>query len=152
MELSIAFKERCRNNLLHQLHSKVEELKSVKQRLLDDKSGETKSVVGDKYETARSMIQMEEDQINRQLQILNSNILKVKQLRLDEIKIVQHDSLVRLNTGLYYLSIAANPLIIDDQKVFCMSSDAPLSRSILNKNIGDEVRFNGRTFKVLNCI
>ena len=74
------------------LHHKIEEqlasLRKAISSIEESKLNETKSSAGDKFETGRAMMQMEQDKTESQLAILNLTKNKLKQISPD-LKAVQ---------------------------------------------------------------
>ena len=133
---------------LSKVGAQLEELLSKLKSLEEDKNSETKSVVGDKYETSRSMLQKEVDQINERIGILQNHRTQLMHIKRNEQnhKLVGAGSLVGTDLGIFYISIPLGKLEIGDVKVFCMSIDAPLAKSLRGKSIGESIQFNNRTY------
>ncbi|MBT1702702.1 3-oxoacyl-ACP synthase [Chryseosolibacter indicus] len=120
--------------------------------LHQDIEEETKSSAGDKYETGRSMIQLEMEKHNNQL----AESIKLKN-QLDRIKpalhnsnVIQPGSLVITDQGNYYLSISAGQVVIDNKNYLCISPSSPIGLSLSQAAKGQAVQFNTRSFKILD--
>jgi len=139
----MTLKVQAYNLLLSSLKNRVLELEQMIKSIQEDKSGETKSVVGDKYETSRAMMQMEEDQIKSQLSIVETKVKKLKQLdpRKHHSK-VENGTLVQLNTGWFFISVAADKNVVEGQKIYFLSPEAPLARALLGKELHAKINFN----------
>ena len=137
--------------LLKALHEQIELRLQNAQKAMeaaeDSRNNETKSSVGDKYETGRAMMQEEYDR--NKVSYLKA---KQSQTKLREIKInpttnvVEQGSLIHTNYGIFFLSIGVGKVIIEDLTIYCLSMEAPLGKNLLNKNVGDEVNFLNKTF------
>lgn len=111
---------------------------------------ETKSSVGDKYETGRAMMQLEIEKNTAQ----RTEALKLK-LQLDQLNvnhsstIVQSGSLVATNHGNFFIAISAGKLSTDDQTFFAISPDSPVGLKLKGRQQGDTFVFNDKTYEVL---
>ena len=117
--------------------------------LAEAKNSETKSSVGDKYETGRAMLQIEEEKSKRQLW----DALQTRQVleRIDPdhaSATVRAGSLVRTDQGSYYVAIGIGKVTLDGEVYYCVSAAAPLVKAMLGKQAGDEVNFNGTVRKI----
>ena len=101
-------------------------------------SNDTKSSMGDKYETGREMLQQE---INN-LQVQLNEILKQK----DFLKTVlpkpndkaEKGAIVKTEKGLFFISVSLGEIKIDNQKIICISPESPLAKA-MNGKIKNEV-------------
>ena len=110
---------------------------------------ETKSSAGDKYETGRAMMQLELEKLNSQLQ----DALQLQQV-INQIPPEQHSPTCRLGSvvvtdqGIFYISISAGGLTIDEHKVFAISPQSPMGLCLLNQSAGHQFPFQGKSFTV----
>ena len=114
---------------------------------------ETKSSSGDKYETGRSMMQLEIEKYSSQL----NDGLKLKKA-LSQIDIskkyaeVMTGSLVITNQGNYFISISAGKLINKGSEYFAISYSSPIGQALYNKQKKDKVVFRGKTIIIEEII
>lgn len=147
-------REEIKRSLLDQCKAIIEERVGVTQNAIDRARegavGETKSSVGDKYETTRALMQTEQDNQSRQL----SESRKLQML-LGRIKPeVLHEkatfgSVVRTDQGNYFISISAGRLMVEKDKYFAISPQTPLAREFLQKASGGEAIFNDKPIRIL---
>lgn len=111
---------------------------------------ETKSSMGDKYETTREMLQQD---INMSMERLS----KVKQdhatlQRVDAASsqvIVNEGSLVLTNNGNFYLSVSAGKFKVDGQLYYAISITSPIGQQLKGKQQGEVFSLNSRSYKIL---
>ncbi len=121
-------------------------IKSARESANDD----TKSSAGDKYETGRAMMQQEID--NNQLQLNEAKKLKtiLEQINPERhVDTVQLGSLVITNKGNFFISVSAGQLKVNGTIYFAISSISPIGVKLLRLQVGSELNFNGKEFKVL---
>ena len=151
MSVDLQFKSKCKKKLLDMIQSNINELESIQRRLYNDKSDETKSVVGDKYETSRAMVQMEEDQIKHKIGLFHQKYSKVKMLDTSQkLEVIGPGAIVKMEIGSFYISVAEKSLIIENNKVYFISPESPLAVSLRGKVKDTAFEFNGRKLKVLD--
>jgi transcription elongation GreA/GreB family factor len=108
-------------------------------------NSEEKSSAGDKYETGRAMSQNERDMYARQL----AECIKQKQVLLNIDLTKKHDrvssgALVITESAIYFVSISAGIISIDNKSYFAISPDTPIAQLMLNKKQGEEFAFNNK--------
>lgn len=140
-ELKIAALEHC-NTLISK---RISTIQDALVRIEESRNNESKSSVGDKYETGRAMMQMEEAKNQAQL----SEALEAKQL-LATIKPERKNnkadlgSLVVTSQGIYFIAVGIGKIIIKGQTLYAISIDAPIGKILNNKQKGDKITFSNR--------
>ena len=61
-------------------------------------------------------------------------------------------SLVKTTTNIFFISISAGKIDIDNTSVFAISLSSPIGLLLKNKTKGDKVEFNGNTFTITEII
>lgn len=110
---------------------------------------ETKSSSGDKYETGRSMMQLEIEKYSAQLK--DGLLLKKALSGIDVNKkydTVQTGSLVETNNGNFFLSISAGKLKIDEIEYMAISFSSPIGQVLFGKKDKDKFDFRGKKFLI----
>lgn len=111
---------------------------------------ETKSSVGDKYETGRAMMQLEKEKYAQQLVQAQDLHQQLERLNPQQQSTqIQLGSLIRSNEGLYYLSVSLGKLIHEGKTVFVLSAASPLGQVLLGKKAGEKIVFQGRNISIL---
>ena len=113
-------------------------------------SNDTKSSMGDKYETGREMLQQE---INN-LQVQLNEILKQR----DFLKTVlpkpndkaEKGAIVTTEKGLFFISVSLGEIKIENQKIICISPESPLAKTMNGKQRGDVFSLNTMVQKILD--
>jgi transcription elongation GreA/GreB family factor len=110
---------------------------------------ETKSSVGDKYETGRAMMQLEMEKYSVQL----NEAVKLKQTisqmeTVVQTDVVQPGCLVRTNQGNFYISISAGQLKVNDESFFAISTASPIGTKLLGLKVKDTFNFNNKVYEI----
>ncbi|CAA6820496.1 MAG: Unknown protein [uncultured Aureispira sp.] len=115
--------------------------------LNDSLEAETKSSVGDKYETGRAMLHQEKDKQMQQLAVL---LAHKKQLHgIDpntHYTLVEQGALVQTNQGTFYLSISAGKLSVSGKTYFAITLASPIGQLLFQKKVGDAFEFRGTSY------
>jgi len=124
---------------------KIEMIKAEIASATDSRNNETKSSVGDKYETGRAMVQYELEKAQVQLE---KNIqIEQELIKIDLLK--QHikaglGSLIVTSEGNYFISIGIGKIEIGNDIVFCISLTSPIGNELQNKHEGEKLLFQGK--------
>lgn len=134
-----------KQQILHTIKIKVEEKVHTFENLIAEtraSNNDTKSSMGDKYETGREMLQQEINNLQRQLNetLSQQNIL---QKITSEVSLkVQNGALVKTNKGLFYVSVSMGEIIVDQQKIMTVSAESPLVKAMSGKKKEDHFSIN----------
>ncbi len=132
--------------ILELVKSKISEKIGNLERLIAEtraSSNDTKSSMGDKYETGREMLQQEIN--NLQLQ-LNENLIHqnfLKNVNTNPHQMIGNGTLVETDAGIFYISVSAGEITFENRKIYAVSSDSPISKAMMGKKVGDEFVVNG---------
>ena len=137
--------------ILSKLNKQIENSKVALKSVEESKNNETKSSAGDKFETGRVMMQMEQEKIELQL----SKTLHLKKI-LQNIDLSDHTEEVKLGTlihtssGTYFISIGFGKITIDGNNYYGISLDSPIGKLLFGKRKGDSYYFREKQIKILN--
>lgn len=105
-------------------------------------SNDTKSSMGDKYETGREMLQQEINNLQRQLnETLNQQAI-VQKINPEPSSKVQNGALIKTDKGLFYISASLGEIIFDNQKIMTVSVESPLVKAMHGKKAGETFMIN----------
>jgi len=132
---------------------KIENAQEAINSAQESANEETKSSSGDKYETGRSMMQLEIEKYSTQLE----EGLKLKRL-LNQIdfrkkyQTVQPGALVLTNNGIFFISISTGKLLIGKKEYLAISFSSPIGQALANKAVKDVVEFRDKKYEILKVI
>lgn len=133
------------------LDAKVKFLNDALQEATDAGNNETKSTAGDKHETGRAMMQLEQEKLGNQLVDLES-----QKNDFDKIDFsishtsVTNGSLIETNKGFFLIATAIGKLEVNQTTVFVISKKSPLALILIGLKNSDTVDFNGMTYLIKN--
>jgi transcription elongation GreA/GreB family factor len=143
----MSFKEKVYLHCVSLINEKISTIQSSLDDIRTSIGNETKSTAGDKYETARAMLDIERENILGQMRVLREQKAALELLNNESSHgKAAAGSLVKTDKGYFYLSVALSRLIIDNVLVFALSAESPLGRKLLGVSIGDMVDFNSSSY------
>lgn len=146
-----SFKEQIIKSCKLHLDHKLNELKSALQEVTEAGNSETKSTAGDKHETARAMMQLEQEKLGKQLQEAEIQLADFE--RIDgsvQSESVVLGSLIETNKGFFLIAASIGKLMVDDKTIFVISNKSPLAIALNGKKQKDTVVFNGVSYVIIN--
>lgn len=134
-------------------NTRIDRLKKQLEELKASLGSETKSSAGDKHETGRAMVQLEQEKIGKQLQEAEM-LKKILQQVPKENKPQKAalGSLVTTDKHCYYLAVSAGKFEDLGSAVYCISTNTPIGKLLLGKQTGDEFLFNGVRQRILELV
>ncbi len=143
--MALAKTYQMKSELLEIIHQKIsEKIQKLEQLIAETRASnnDTKSSMGDKYETSREMLQQE---INN-LQIQMNEHLKsqqiLKNINPNPHKIVTLGSLVETEKGMFFIAISLGELSFNQEKIFVISAESPLAKAMNGKKTGESFVVN----------
>lgn len=113
-------------------------------------NNDTKSSMGDKYETGREMLQQE---INN-LQVQLNEVLKqqdfLKTILVKPSDKAEKGAIVKTERGLFFISVSLGELSFEHQKIICISPESPLAKAMNGKQKGDVFSLNNMSQKIVD--
>lgn len=115
----------------------------------DASNDDTKSSAGDKYETTREM--MQQDIARNKTLLVDAEQQRILLSGLQQVSasdVVKNGNLIVTNQGVFYLSISAGQLKLDDRQIYAVSAVSPIGKLLLGKKVGDAFEFNRRRYLI----
>lgn len=132
------------------LHSKLIELEKAIFNVQNAANEESKSSMGDKYETGRAMAQNDRAMLENQKNELLKDITTFENINFEqETEFVKSGSLVQTSIGYILVSVSLGKIMEDGISVMLISSASPLGTELSGKKIKDIVTMNGRPIQIL---
>ena len=114
---------------------------------------ETKSSVGNKYETGRAMMQLEREKYVQQLKVNQRALEFFSQLSpLEEHNKIQIGSIIITDQGNFYLSMGIGSIEIQGTTFQTLSLNSPLGKEFMHKKSGTTFSFRNKDFEILGII
>lgn len=144
-----AFKQKLITSCENYFTQKISELTNALRDVTEAGNNETKSTAGDKHETARAMMQLEQEKLSKQLQDAEIQFADFEKIDFSrKTESVSLGSLIQSNKGLLFLATGIGKVMIDDKTVFVISHQSPLGKLLLGKKTKDTVVFNSVSYQI----
>jgi transcription elongation GreA/GreB family factor len=135
----------CQQYIAQRLGTITDAQAAIRQALNE----ETKSTAGDKHETGRAMMQLEQEKLSAQL-------AEVQQLRqvIDRTQLfdlppgIGEGSLVLTSQGNYFIAISAGKVELEGRLYYLVSLASPIGAALAGKQAGDSVPFRGQNITI----
>ena len=137
-------KEDIINEILRMLDKKIESAQQAIDSAKESRDNETKSSVGDKYETSRTMMQFELEK--HIIQKSKAESQKNELMKIDIHKKydkVELGSLVFTDAGDFFIATGLGKITIDNRTVFCISPASPAGKLLQNKHAKEVFLWQG---------
>ena len=137
--------EVCGSNLLQKKDVLLSALREIEESMLT----ETKSSLGDKHETSRAKMQVEQEKLGKQLQEIESqlNILHQIDHHKREIK-ANFGALVTTNFGTFFISVGLGRIQCLQKEILAVSPLSPIAKAFDGLTIQDSFIFNEKQFQI----
>ena len=146
-------KIKVHTELANKLQIKLKDLNSMINDAVSSRDSDTKSSVGDKHETSRAKIQIEIDQLCKQLKLTEDQFLSIKSINLrGNTDVIDRGSLVRTNIGYFFLSVGYGKLVVNNIDFFILSLASPLGQLLRGKKTGDQLIFRGISYIIEDIV
>lgn len=151
MNNSSEIKSQIVNHLLEIIQNRIETANSAIASAKESRDKETKSSVGDKYETGRAMVQFELEKHNMQLNKaigLKNDVAKINLKK--KFNSIEFGSLVFTTHDNYFISIGIGKIEIENQIFYCISLASPIGKLLHQKKVNNKINFQGKDFTITN--
>ncbi|KFF00164.1 hypothetical protein IX39_05760 [Chryseobacterium formosense] len=113
-------------------------------------NNDTKSSMGDKYETGREMLQQEINNLQGQLNEVLKQQDFLKNIIVKPSDKVEKGAIVKTEKGLFYISVSLGEIIFENQKIICISPESPLAKAMHGKIINESFSLNNISQKIIS--
>lgn len=145
----MTFKEKVYAHGYALLEEKINALRVILSELEAGSENDSKSSAGDKHETARAMMQLEQEKISKQLkEMLEQKSEFEKIATAPYSKEIKKGSLVKTNRGYLFFSIPLGRAVFDGVTIMFISTHSPLAAQLVGLSKGSEAIFNNIPYRV----
>lgn len=134
---------------LQLVETKIEQFRASLLDLTQGALNDSKSSAGDKHETARAMMQLEYEKINKQLEevLFQKNELSKIDITQKPTQIIK-GSLVQTNQGYLFVSIAIGKIDVENISVIILSPQSPLGIKLMGLQVGETATINSTNYTI----
>lgn len=143
--MALAKTFQMKSELLEIIHQKIsEKIQKLEQLIAETRASnnDTKSSMGDKYETSREMLQQEINNLQIQLNEHLKSQKILKNINPNPHKIVTLGSLVETEKGKFFIAVSLGEITFSQEKIFVISAESPLAKAMNGKKTGESFVVN----------
>lgn len=131
------------------IEEKLEFNRKALQELKESAGSETKSSAGDKHETGRAMVHLEQEKMAHQL-AGNQRIQSVLDKIDPEISnsAISIGSLVITDKLRFFVSVALGKVEVNKTEYYLVSPTSPLAKQFIGKQKGNTIQFNNQDYAI----
>jgi len=112
-------------------------------------NADTKSSAGDKFETTRAMMHLEQETYSRQMEETLARQQQAHSTPIDsDTEIVQTGAVVITSIGSFFISVSGDDIEIDDEEYTPISLLSPIGESLRGKCSGETISFRGNSVTI----
>lgn len=138
------------DHLEQRVLDRIAELKDALKDIVDARDSESKSSAGDKYETGRAMMQIAQNQNEKQILEQNKILKQIQSIQKDKIlNRIQVGALVSANTTKFFVAVGLGKITVSSNHYYAISPSSPIGRALLWKEKGDKFEFKGKEYEIL---
>lgn len=144
-----AFKQKLLTSCKEVIDKKISALNEALSEVTDAGNNETKSTAGDKHETSRAMMQIEQEKIGKQIQ--EWEIQKNSLTKIDLEKTLNNISLgsfIETNRGLFFIAANIGKIKVEEKEVMVISLQSPLGLAFLKHKTGNSFELNNIVYQI----
>jgi septum formation inhibitor-activating ATPase MinD len=143
-----------KNRVLNHLKSLLDERMRVSwdamEAAQESANEQGKSSMGDKYETSRSMGQLDRNMHARQFEQTRQERLILERINPNETTArVAIGSLLQTTGGWFFIAVSLGAVKIEDETVLAVSSSSPVGASLLGKGAGGKFEFMKKQHEIV---
>ncbi len=133
------------------IEDQINHVQAVIDSAKESAKDESKSSAGDKHETGKSLLQLEQE---NNAMLLNNMLGQKRVISIlqnhEPSKIIGLGSLIATSQGIYYIGIGIGKVDLRGDTYFVISPSAPVGKLFIGKTINDSVSFNGKTIQIID--
>lgn len=142
-------KSRLLHHCIHVATEKVRLLRAELSSTQESATSEGKSTAGDKHETGRAMMHLEQEKLHKQL--AEAQMLVAELQRIDPL--VKHirvglGALISTDKGMFFIAAGLGKVALEGSAYFVVSAKAPIAAQFIGKTAGEKVKVNGVEYAI----
>jgi hypothetical protein len=132
------------------LDEKINQLSAALNEVTEASNSESKSSAGDKHETTKAMMQIEQEKLSKQLSELNTQKNELDKIVIHNSSNINQGSLIETNNGTFFIAISLGKIKAEGKDVFVISNQSPIGKQLLNLNGNKHFELNNVKYEVMS--
>jgi predicted RNase H-like nuclease (RuvC/YqgF family) len=134
-----------KSEILKIIHQKLSQKIETLEKMIAEtraSNNETKSSMGDKYETSREMVQQEINNLQIQMKEITKQKDFLKTILPKSTDKAEKGAIVETEKGIFFISVALGEINFDNRKIIAISPESPLAKAMQGKMKHEIVSIN----------
>ena len=136
-------KLKLHRTVIQQLQDSLQGLQQHMQQLIEDAANDSKSSVGDKHETSRAQVHLEQEKLSQAISNIEQQLQVMERLSVETSDSVRSGSVVETSIGWFYIAVPNLIIDFEGNKLRCISSGSPLGKLLMQKQTSEREVMNG---------
>lgn len=112
-------------------------------------TSEDKSTAGDKHETGRAMMHLEQEKLHRQLAEAETIVAELERIDpTSQASSIQLGTLAVTDRAAFYLASGLGKVTFEGRDFFVISTQAPIAKEMLGRRQGESFSMNGTEYVI----
>ena len=151
-DIDLNFKTLLQTHCLKLMRSKLNSIQIQIDAQKMDLNTTIKSSAGDKHETARAMIHLEQEKLGMQFQEVEKQLRILSQIKFGLSSTPQTGSLIHTDKALFYICIGLGSVNLKGISIYVISPISPLAQAFLNTPDLRSITFNGMVYSIKGIV
>jgi hypothetical protein len=145
----MTFKEKVYKACLSLVEEKLNMLETAYSELAEGAESDSKSSAGDKHETSRAMMQLEQEKIVAQMnEMLDQKDILDHTDIYSNLQWVGKGSLVKTDQCFLFICAALGRIRVEGIEVICLSPKSPLGKNLMGLKKGESTEVNKIVYRI----
>jgi len=151
MNINLEFKVSLQEHCVRLVNEKIGRLKQQIDARKNDLETASKSSAGDKHETSRAMIHLEQEKLGFQYMEVEKQSHLLSQIEVSVHSIIKSGSLIVTEKAVFYISVGLGMVRFNEQDIYIISPISPLAQAFLNSN-SKSIQFQTTNYTILSLV
>jgi len=151
-DIDLNFKIQLQTHCLKLVRAKLNSIQIQLDAQKKDLNTTTKSSAGDKHETARAMIHLEQEKLGIQFKEVEKQVRNLSQIKFGLNSTPQTGSLIQTDKALFYICIGLGSVKFNGVSIYVISPISPLAQAFLNAPDLKSITFNGMVYSIMGIV
>lgn len=139
-----ALKKAC----LDILNKKLNSLNQSLQEINESSNQESKSSAGDKHETTKALMHIEQEKLGKQIELIRTQIEEVEKIQTEKRQMtISNGSVIQTDQATFYIAAAIGKTELDGKDYFIISIHSPIAQAMIKSDL-KKFDLNGKLYVI----
>lgn len=142
-------KQQLYNLCKQRLEQSIKEIESTIAERREAVSNETKSSMGDKYETTREMLQQDINMNLERLSKVKADLATLNTINPENLNTqISPGAFVKTDNGNFFIAVSIGKMKLDSENIFIISAHSPIAVAMKGKKVKNTFTFNSKQYHI----